>query len=207
MLTVCSFFCLHCCSWNKEKFEAPYFDDCDAFLTKLGLQFMAQDGELGAAKNPAVPVRDPADMSKSVRGSPPVSTTVKSSISSASSSASAAAASSVGAAASPSSASYTCPVCYDDFPLAETLSLGCGHRFCKSCFATYLVTAVNDGKLCIVSRCPGFKCPILVPDRTFKNLTESVTLTLMLAIAAYFHSSHTHHPLHTPDASNALKPR
>lgn len=36
-----------------------------------------------------------------------------------------------------------------------------------------MLTAVNDGKLCIVSRCPGFKCPILVPDKTFKNLTAS----------------------------------
>ena len=54
------------------------------------------------------------------------------------------------------------------------MSLGCGHRLCLSCWKGYLVTAVNDGKLCIVYRCPGFKCPILVPDRTFKNLTESV---------------------------------
>jgi len=64
-------------------------------------------------------------------------------------------------------------VCYDDFPIEATVALGCGHRFCRSCWTGYLNAAVQDGKLCIISHCPGFKCPVLVPDKTFKNLTDA----------------------------------
>jgi hypothetical protein len=186
-------------NWTKEKFVATYFEDPERLLLKNGLQYMAEDGELGASPSGrTVGAQDERDVSSlsssssaiaagssrtqtskaaphssSLSSSPSMSMSASASAAAASSSASAAAP--AASSPSPPSSSFTCPVCYDDFPFESTLALGCGHRFCRTCWTTYLNTAVADGKLCIVSRCAGFKCPVLVPDQTFKNLTESAT--------------------------------
>lgn len=116
-------------SWNKEKFESPYFEDPDGLLTKCGLQFMAEDG---ADAKPSR-VRDERDISTT---SLPSATSLdrsktapsQSYDSSPSLSASASASAGASSVAAPSSAVFNCPVCYDDYPLDATVALGCGHR-------------------------------------------------------------------------------
>eukprot|EP00600_Ochromonadales_sp_CCMP1393_P003405 CAMPEP_0174990518 /NCGR_PEP_ID=MMETSP0004_2-20121128/21372_1 /TAXON_ID=420556 /ORGANISM="Ochromonas sp., Strain CCMP1393" /LENGTH=664 /DNA_ID=CAMNT_0016244147 /DNA_START=79 /DNA_END=2073 /DNA_ORIENTATION=+ len=46
-------------------------------------------------------------------------------------------------------------------------SLGCGHKFCSTCFSAYLTTQVNDGPPCIIARCPEFKCTQVVTPAVF----------------------------------------
>ena len=116
-------------SWNKEKFESPYFEDPEGLLTKCGLQFMAEDGADGKPSR----VRDERDISTT---SLPSATSLdrsktapsQSYDSSPSLSASASASAGASSVAAPSSAVFNCPVCYDDFPLDATVALGCGHR-------------------------------------------------------------------------------
>ena len=116
-------------SWNKEKFESPYFEDPDGLLTKCGLQFMAEDGADGKPSR----VRDERDISTT---SLPSATSLdrsktapsQSYDSSPSLSASASASAGASSVAAPSSAVFNCPVCYDDYPLDATVALGCGHR-------------------------------------------------------------------------------
>lgn len=181
-------------NWNKEKFVTSYFEDPERLLVKNGLQFMEHDGVQGgclvtetkderdisqtSASQSRLPSASELDRSKTAPPNASHSYEPSTSVSASSSSTSAAA--SAAASSSVATPSFNCSVCYDDYALSATVALGCGdaHRFCKGCWGNYLTTAVNDGKQCIVTHCAGFKCPVLVPDKTFFNLTASVVLRL-----------------------------
>lgn len=106
-------------NWNREKVESAYFEDPDRCLESMGLQHMAEDGKEGFSRASPTP-----------NGSPEASTTSSgerlSHVSQASTSVTSH--SSGEESHSHASSSFNCPVCYDDFPLSQTLALGCGHR-------------------------------------------------------------------------------
>ena len=58
-------------------------------------------------------------------------------------------------------------------PLQETYSLGDGHRFCRSCWAEYLASAVTNGRSCILTPCPAYQCPTLTHTSTFRLLASA----------------------------------
>jgi len=167
-------------SWDKEKFVSEYFEDPDRLLTKVGLQYMAEDGRERRLQGPA------KDELQVRRPSLPLSTVItRAHTEPQQATAAAAAASDMSQSTSEnvvqavsssstnltSTSTFNCSICYDDFALQDTLALGCAHRFCLNCWGHYLETAVSDGRLCIVTRCAGFKCPVLVSDAAFKELT------------------------------------
>jgi len=66
-----------------------------------------------------------------------------------------------------------CPMCLDDFPAKDCISLGCGHWFCTECFQDYLVNEVKTkGEKCCLARCPAAKCPVAVTDDVVKKHLE-----------------------------------
>lgn len=65
-----------------------------------------------------------------------------------------------------------CRICDDDFPLEETLAIGCGHRFCEDCWKDYLEERTNRGVSNVLSPCPSYKCPAVVPDTLFEKVLD-----------------------------------
>lgn len=58
--------------------------------------------------------------------------------------------------------SFVCPICCDDTQFS-TLSLLCGHRFCTSCWTTYLTSKIREeGEHSI--RCMATDCTLVAPD-------------------------------------------
>lgn len=64
--------------------------------------------------------------------------------------------------------SFKCKICCDDCEIKDALSLGCGHQFCRKCYADYLTNQVADGPICIRAFCPEHKCLQAIPRSFFK---------------------------------------
>ena len=62
---------------------------------------------------------------------------------------------------------FLCKVCYDDAS-TEGFSLGCGHTFCTGCYEGYLRNQVSEGPLCVIARCPEYKCNQVIPPSVFE---------------------------------------
>ncbi|GMH07609.1 hypothetical protein Nepgr_009449 [Nepenthes gracilis] len=58
----------------------------------------------------------------------------------------------------PNKREMTCGICFDTFPCNVMNAASCGHSFCKSCWAGYVGTAINDGPGCLLLRCPDPSC-------------------------------------------------
>jgi len=57
----------------------------------------------------------------------------------------------------------TCELCYDDVLVKDTTALPCGHRFCNSCWKTYVEMKINEGQSRRVT-CMGFKCESMADE-------------------------------------------
>jgi len=73
----------------------------------------------------------------------------------------------------PSGSEFECRICDENVPSSNTLAIGCQHRFCNSCWKDYLTDRANSGKQAILSPCPSFKCPTIVPDSVFFKILPS----------------------------------
>jgi ariadne-1 len=61
---------------------------------------------------------------------------------------------------------FSCPACCDDVKLSEsTMLAACKHRFCNTCWKTYIQLKINEGQATRIT-CMGFKCPQAL-DETF----------------------------------------
>jgi len=66
-----------------------------------------------------------------------------------------------------------CRICYDQFSCAsDVFSLGCKHHFCQCCYSEYLDNQIREGQLCIIARCPEFKCLQTVTESVFQKLAD-----------------------------------
>ena len=77
--------------------------------------------------------------------------------------------------ASGSEGTFTCSICDDDVDVSNSIALGCGHRFCKECWAQSISVKMKDGwasEITMVS-CPGYKCKYPVPDSVIVGLLDS----------------------------------
>lgn len=67
---------------------------------------------------------------------------------------------------------FMCEICLEDRAARDGFALGCGHVFCRTCWADFLRAAVTDnGANCISSRCPA-------------GCGEAVTWSVVSAFAA-----------------------
>lgn len=86
-------------------------------------------------------------------------------------------------------ATVQCSTAYcDEVPRAEATRLGCGHWFCNDCWSGFLTSQINQGRSCLVTRCPGMRCTLehthgfgcacneRVPDSLFHRLVPDAAL-------------------------------
>jgi ariadne-1 len=66
-------------------------------------------------------------------------------------------------------AQFDCPICMENVKMRDTYALGCGHRYCKSCWRTYLELKTGEAD-CIHTHCPWPKCTEAVHERAFHTL-------------------------------------
>jgi len=65
---------------------------------------------------------------------------------------------------------HTCLICYEDYPGSQTYALSCAHRYCGSCWKSYLELKISEGPECVYATCPAPKCRVRVHDSTVRNL-------------------------------------
>ncbi|EWM22465.1 ariadne-like ubiquitin ligase [Nannochloropsis gaditana] len=73
-----------------------------------------------------------------------------------------------------------CGICREDVPAEALVALGCGHFFCRGCFTQYLVSKVEEGMGCPLTRCPEYRCPEMVTENFFRVLVPPATLAAYL---------------------------
>jgi len=71
--------------------------------------------------------------------------------------------------AQPTVETYNCNVCMDKYPVAEGMSLSCGHWACLDCFTGYLESQISSGEL--APKCVG--CSQTVPETLIVNLVSA----------------------------------
>ena len=70
---------------------------------------------------------------------------------------------------------FTCSICEDDIEVSNSIALGCGHRFCKECWAQAISIKMMEGWTSEIATtlCPGYKCKYPVPDSVIIGLLDS----------------------------------
>lgn len=58
-----------------------------------------------------------------------------------------------------------CEICFNQNKLENTAALACGHRYCTSCWRTYLTAKIEEGE-CQSITCAAHKCDIVMDDET-----------------------------------------
>lgn len=70
----------------------------------------------------------------------------------------------------PAAQKYTCLICTEESPAAQTYALACGHRYCNDCWKSYLELKITSGPDCVSARCPAPKCKAKVHEDAYKAL-------------------------------------
>ncbi|XP_015762798.1 PREDICTED: ankyrin repeat and IBR domain-containing protein 1-like [Acropora digitifera] len=84
-----------------------------------------------------------------------------------------------------------CSICDGEIVYEDvSLSLSCGHEFCRSCWESYLNVKIKEGKAHNI-QCPGFDCSSLVPVETIESLVsrEMASRYLQFDIKAFVESN------------------
>ncbi|KAJ6726822.1 RBR FAMILY RING FINGER AND IBR DOMAIN-CONTAINING [Salix purpurea] len=74
----------------------------------------------------------------------------------------------------PDGREMTCGICFESYPSERLRAAVCGHPFCNSCWAGFLIssTAINDGPGCLMLRCPDPSCNAAVGQDMIYALTS-----------------------------------
>ncbi len=73
-----------------------------------------------------------------------------------------------------------CGICRDEVAASTLVAVGCHHFFCRPCFTQYLVSKVEEGVGCPLTRCPEFRCPEVVTENFFQALVPPGALATYL---------------------------
>jgi ariadne-1 len=68
---------------------------------------------------------------------------------------------------------HTCLICLEENPANETFALFCGHRYCKSCWKSFLELKISEGPECVYATCPAPKCKVRVHEEAYEALVDS----------------------------------
>jgi ariadne-1 len=73
---------------------------------------------------------------------------------------------------------FTCPICYDE--TTDTLSMPCGHSFCRDCWSDFCSNAINEGPSCVTVTCPQAGCPEVVTEEEMEAVLGNDCSSLIL---------------------------
>lgn len=65
---------------------------------------------------------------------------------------------------------FECLICLEDYVMDETYALGCGHRYCKTCWQQYLELKVTTEANSVNTKCPFPTCKEVVHEQAFHKL-------------------------------------
>ncbi|KAH7818235.1 putative ariadne-1 [Monocercomonoides exilis] len=163
--------------WNKEKLFNDYFDNSNKWLVAAGL-------ELAEAESEVVKAADETEKSEKAH---PKATQTRSRFnfrkrdqSNASTSTKASLTPKKPELSPPTSmnsdGTYSCSVCFCDYPEKEIIKLKCGHAFCRGCVGDNLKAQVEKGKACIATQCMEQGCCLIYPPSIWEQTTNSETM-------------------------------
>ncbi|CDP17667.1 unnamed protein product [Coffea canephora] len=67
---------------------------------------------------------------------------------------------------------FFCRICLEKNGKKKAVSAACGHLFCKSCWETYIRISINDGRGCLMLRCPQPSCGTPVGQDMINSLAS-----------------------------------
>lgn len=80
------------------------------------------------------------------------------------------------ASVTPEPESFVCQICFDESQ-TESLSLSCGHKFCKDCWSAFLTSKIREeGEASIGCMAPD--CTLIAPDSFIRDALAGDTVTL-----------------------------
>lgn len=71
---------------------------------------------------------------------------------------------------------FTCHICYDENSDATTISAGCNHQFCLTCYQGYLSQKIIHEGSSRPVKCPEFGCDALVDDITLECVVDEMVM-------------------------------
>lgn len=81
---------------------------------------------------------------------------------------------------------FCCPLCCDTVPMYKTDALMCNHRFCNSCWKTYIELKVSEGKSKGIN-CMEFKCEYIADEMmVLKFISDKIKQQYSKVIAESF---------------------
>ncbi|KAL1803021.1 hypothetical protein DCAR_0934695 [Daucus carota subsp. sativus] len=66
----------------------------------------------------------------------------------------------------------TCGICFESYPTRKMNGAACGHPYCRTCWAAYISTSINDGPGCLTLRCPDPSCDTAVSQDMINTLVS-----------------------------------
>lgn len=70
---------------------------------------------------------------------------------------------------------FMCDICCDDSSDMETISVSCGHRFCRTCYTHYVVQKIREEGESRRIQCPESDCAVIVDEKTVELLVDHDT--------------------------------
>lgn len=70
---------------------------------------------------------------------------------------------------------FMCDICCDDDADMETVSVSCGHRFCRHCYTQYLSQKIKEEGESRRIQCPQSDCDVIVDEKTVALLVDQQT--------------------------------
>ena len=72
---------------------------------------------------------------------------------------------------------FTCPVCYEEYCMVESVALECKHRFCFECVKQHITVAITSGSAVRIS-CMEQGCPEKYLEDDIKPFVSEDLLTV-----------------------------
>ncbi|KAJ3532852.1 hypothetical protein NM688_g7362 [Phlebia brevispora] len=142
--------------WNKEKLIEKFMDNPTAVNTAAGIKVPEKPSEPGRSSSrvhsPEMPSQAPRRISRRTTTEAPKSGKTKI----------------LERISPPAEEAFVCPICFDDSQ-TETYELTCGHKFCTTCWNTYIVSKIKTEAEFWIT-CMQEDCAIVAPDEFVRKV-------------------------------------
>jgi ariadne-1 len=159
-------------SWNKERLIDKFLENQTPILVAAGVQAKAEASSPGperTRRNSPQPTASSSSTTtaggggrRSTRSGSKILSSFKST-SKTSSATSPITKSPSGLGSSGGEEAFVCPICFDDAPDLQHLSLSCDHLYCTNCWEAYISSKVQDDMEHTI-QCMAEGCTIVAPD-------------------------------------------
>ncbi|KAL3519131.1 hypothetical protein ACH5RR_021720 [Cinchona calisaya] len=68
---------------------------------------------------------------------------------------------------------FFCGICLENYKKKKAVPAACGHQFCRNCWKNYISISINDGRGCLMLRCPQPSCGMAVGQDMINSLASN----------------------------------